>query len=166
MPLSRRLPRRGFNNIFKENFQIVNICDIVKMKKVSELSQSYEFIQDFEKGFETLIGERGVKLSGGQKQRLAIARALYKDPSILVFDEATSSIDNHTESLIQKSMKDICRDRTALIIAHRLSTIRYADNIIVIDNGNIAETGSHEELVLKNGLYKRLWDIQTGVVVD
>ena len=140
--------------------------DFEKMKKVSELSQSYEFIQDFEKGFETLIGERGVKLSGGQKQRLAIARALYKDPSILVFDEATSSIDNHTESLIQRSMKDICKDRTALIIAHRLSTIRYADNIIVIDNGNIAETGSHEELVLKNGLYKRLWDIQTGVVVD
>ena len=140
--------------------------DFEKMKNVSELSQSYEFIKDFEKGFETLIGERGVKLSGGQKQRLAIARALYKDPSILVFDEATSSIDNHTESLIQKSMKDICRDRTALIIAHRLSTIRYADNIIVIDNGNIAETGSHEELVLKNGLYKRLWDIQTGVVVD
>ena len=140
--------------------------DFEKMKNVSELSQSYEFIKDFEKGFETLIGERGVKLSGGQKQRLAIARALYKDPSILVFDEATSSIDNRTESLIQKSMKDICRDRTALIIAHRLSTIRYADNIIVIDNGNIAETGSHEELVLKNGLYKRLWDIQTGVVVD
>ena len=140
--------------------------DFEKMKKVSELSQSYEFIQDFEKGFETLIGERGVKLSGGQKQRLAIARALYKDPSILVFDEATSSIDNHTESLIQRSMKDICKDRTALIIAHRLSTIRYADNIIVIDNGSIAETGSHDELVLKNGLYKRLWDIQTGVVVD
>ena len=140
--------------------------DFEKMKKVSELSQSYEFIQDFEKGFETLIGERGVKLSGGQKQRLAIARALYKDPSILVFDEATSSIDNHTESLIQKSMKDICRNRTALIIAHRLSTIRYADNIIVIDKGNVAETGSHDELVLKNGLYKRLWDIQTGVVVD
>ena len=141
-------------------------ADFEKMKKVSELSQSYEFIQEFEKGFDTLIGERGVKLSGGQKQRLAIARALYKDPSILVFDEATSSIDNHTESLIQKSMKDICRDRTALIIAHRLSTIRYADNIIVIDKGRVVETGSHDELVLKNGLYKRLWDIQTGVVVD
>ena len=136
------------------------------MEKVSELSQSYEFIQDFEKGFGTLIGERGVKLSGGQKQRLAIARALYKDPSILVFDEATSSIDNHTESLIQKSMKDICKDRTALIIAHRLSTIRYADNIIVIDRGSIVETGNHEELVLENGMYKKLWDIQTGVVAD
>ena len=141
-------------------------ADFEKMEKVSELSQSYEFIQDFEEGFNTLIGERGVKLSGGQKQRLAIARALYKDPSILVFDEATSSIDNHTESLIQKAMKDICKDRTALIIAHRLSTIRYADNIIVIDKGSIAETGNHEELILKNGLYKKLWDIQTGVVAD
>ena len=156
-----------FDGTIQENIMYPDEnVDFEKMKKVSELSQSYEFIQDFEKGFETLIGERGVKLSGGQKQRLAIARALYKDPSILVFDEATSSIDNHTESLIQKSMKDICKDRTALIIAHRLSTIRYADNIIVIDNGSIAETGSHEELVLKNGLYKRLWDIQTGVVVD
>jgi ATP-binding cassette subfamily B protein len=141
-------------------------ADFEKMKKVSELSQSYEFIRDFEKGFDTMIGERGVKLSGGQKQRLAIARALYKDPSILVFDEATSSIDNHTESLIQKSMKDICKNRTALIIAHRLSTIRYADNIIVIDKGSIAESGNHEELILKNGLYKKLWDIQTGVVTD
>ena len=140
--------------------------DFEKMKKVSELSQSYEFIQDFDKGFGTLIGERGIRLSGGQKQRLAIARALYKDPSILVFDEATSSIDNRTESLIQKSMKDICKDRTALIIAHRLSTIRYADTIIVIDKGNIAETGNHEELLSKNGLYKKLWDIQTGVIAD
>ena len=140
--------------------------DSEKMNRVAELSQSYEFIQDFDQGFDTLIGERGIKLSGGQKQRLAIARALYKDPSILVFDEATSSIDNHTESLIQKSMKDICKDRTALVIAHRLSTIRYADNIIVIDKGKIAEQGNHEELLLKNRLYKKLWDIQTGVVSD
>ena len=140
--------------------------DSEKMNRVAKLSQSYEFIQDFNQGFDTLIGERGVKLSGGQKQRLAIARALYKDPSILVFDEATSSIDNHTESLIQKSMKDICKDRTALVIAHRLSTIRYADNIIVIDKGKIAEQGNHEELLLKNRLYKKLWDIQTGVVAD
>ena len=90
------------NIIYPEQY-----VDFKKMKKVSELSQAYEFIQGFEKGFDTLIGERGVKLSGGQKQRLAIARALYKDPPILVFDEATSSIDNHTESLIQKSMKEI-----------------------------------------------------------
>ena len=156
-----------FDGTIKENIIYPEEeVDFEKMKKVSELSQSYEFIQSFDKGFDTLIGERGIKLSGGQKQRLAIARALYKDPSILVFDEATSSIDNHTESLIQKSMKDICKDRTALIIAHRLSTIRYADNIIVIDKGGVVETGNHESLVLKDGLYKKLWDIQTGVVAD
>ena len=132
------------------------------MKKAATLSQSYEFIESLEDGFETLIGERGIKLSGGQRQRLAIARALYKDPPILIFDEATSSVDNHTESLIQSSMKDICKDRTAIIIAHRLSTVRNADTIIVIDKGRIVEQGSHEDLVAEGGLYKKLWDIQTG----
>ena len=133
-----------------------------KMKKAATLSQSYEFIESLEDGFETLIGERGIKLSGGQRQRLAIARALYKDPPILIFDEATSSVDNHTESLIQSSMKDICKDRTAIIIAHRLSTVRNADTIIVIDKGRIVEQGSHEDLVAEGGLYNKLWDIQTG----
>ena len=141
-------------------------ADIENMKRAAILSQSIEFIESFDKDFETMIGERGVKLSGGQKQRLAIARALYKNPPILVFDEATSSIDNHTESLIQKSMKDICKNRTALVIAHRLSTIRYADKIIVIDDGKVAEQGNHEDLILEEGLYKKLWDIQTGVVLD
>ena len=136
--------------------------DFEKMKKAATLSQSYEFIESLEDGFETLIGERGIKLSGGQRQRLAIARALYKDPPILIFDEATSSVDNHTESLIQSSMKDICKDRTAIIIAHRLSTVRNADTIIVIDKGRIVEQGSHEDLVAEGGLYNKLWDIQTG----
>ena len=136
------------------------------MRYVSDLSQSSEFIEQFPDKFHTLIGERGVRLSGGQRQRLAIARALYKNPSILVFDEATSSIDNHTESLIQKSMKDICKDRTAIVIAHRLSTIRNADKIFVLDKGRILENGTHDELISKNGLYKNLWDIQTGVVAD
>ena len=136
--------------------------DFEKMKNAATLSQSYEFIESLENGFETLIGERGIKLSGGQRQRLAIARALYKDPPILIFDEATSSVDNHTESLIQSSMKDICKDRTAVIIAHRLSTVRNADTIIVIDKGCIVEQGSHEDLVAEGGLYKKLWDIQTG----
>ena len=136
--------------------------DFEKMKNAATLSQSYEFIESLENGFETLIGERGVKLSGGQRQRLAIARALYKDPPILIFDEATSSVDNHTESLIQSSMKDICKDRTAIIIAHRLSTVRNADTIIVIDDGRIVEQGSHEDLVAEGKLYKKLWDIQTG----
>ena len=137
-----------------------------QMRYVSDLSQSSEFIEQFPDKFHTLIGERGVRLSGGQRQRLAIARALYKNPSILVFDEATSSIDNHTESLIQKSMKDICKDRTAIVIAHRLSTIRNADKIFVLDEGRILENGTHDELISKNGLYKNLWDIQTGVVAD
>ena len=136
--------------------------DFKRMEEVSCLSQAYEFIKDFPEQFDTLIGERGVKLSGGQRQRLAIARALYKNPPILVFDEATSSIDNHTESLIQKSMKDICSNRTAVIIAHRLSTVRNADAIIVIDKGGIVESGNHDELILNKGLYKKLWDIQTG----
>ena len=97
---------------------------------------------------------------------MAIARALYKNPSILIFDEAKSSIDNHTESLIQKSMKDICENRTAIIIAHRLSTIRNADKIFVLDQGRVLENGTHDELISNNGLYKKLWDVQTGVVAD
>ena len=136
--------------------------NLKRMEKASSLSQAHEFIQDLPNQFDTLIGERGIKLSGGQRQRLAIARALYKDPPILVFDEATSSIDNHTELLIQKSMKDICKNRTAVIIAHRLSTVRNADTIIVIDKEGIVETGSHDKLILNEGLYKKLWDIQTG----
>ena len=156
-----------FDGTIKENIIYPSKkADIENMKRAAILSQSIEFIESFDKDFETMIGERGVKLSGGQKQRLAIARALYKNPSILVFDEATSSIDNHTESLIQKSMKDICKNRTALVIAHRLSTIRYADKIIVIDDGKVAEQGNHEDLILEEGLYKKLWDIQTGVVLD
>ena len=140
--------------------------DLDQMRYVSDLSQSSEFIDQFPDKFDTLIGERGVRLSGGQRQRLAIARALYKNPSILIFDEATSSIDNHTESLIQKSMKDICKDRTAIIIAHRLSTIRNADKIFVLDQGRVLENGTHDELISNNGLYKKLWDVQTGVVAD
>ena len=140
--------------------------DLDQMRYVSDLSQSSEFIDQFPDKFDTLIGERGVRLSGGQRQRLAIARALYKNPSILIFDEATSSIDNHTESLIQKSMKDICKDRTAIIIAHRLSTIRNANKIFVLDQGSVLENGTHNELISNNGLYKKLWDVQTGVVAD
>ncbi len=141
--------------------------DIEKMEKVAHLSQSYEFIKDLPDFYKTRIGERGIKLSGGQKQRLAIARALYKDPSILIFDEATSSVDNNTEFLIQKSMKDICKGRTSIIIAHRLSTIRNADIIILLDKGQVVEKGTHEDLVNKEGsIYRKLWDIQTGVIAD
>ena len=130
-------------------------------------SQSEEFINNLPNGYDTLIGERGQKLSGGQKQRLAIARAILKNPDILIFDEATSSVDNETEQLIQMALNDIAKDRTTIVIAHRLSTIRNADNIIVLSNSSILEQGSHNQLIEnKNGYYSSLWNIQTGQHVD
>ena len=125
-----------------------------------ELSQCNEFIDCFPKGIDTIIGERGQKLSVGQKQRIAIARAILKDPSILIFDEATSSVDNKTEFLIQKSLKQISKGRTTIAIAHRLSTIRNADNILVLSEGNVIEQGTHDELRRLGGLYSQLSDLQ------
>ena len=133
-----------------------------KLMLAAKQSQSDEFIQKLPQGYDTLVGDRGQKLSAGQKQRLAIARALYKNPPILVFDEATSAIDNETELLIQKSLNIISKNRTTIVIAHRLSTIRNADNIIVIGNSNIIEQGTHSELIDNDNVYKKLWDIQTG----
>mgnify|MGYP001374888820 CR=1 FL=1 len=126
-------------------------------------SQSHEFIMKLPKGYDTTVGERGQKLSVGQKQRLAIARAIYKNPPILIFDEATSAVDNKTEKLIQDAISEISKGRTTIVIAHRLSTIRHADNIIVIDNSKIIEEGNHKKLIeIKNGFYSNLWKIQTG----
>ena len=136
-----------------------NLDDIILAAKQS---QAHEFIEKLPNGYDTFIGERGQKLSVGQKQRIAIARALYKNPQILIFDEATSAVDNETELLLQKALNIISKDRTTIVIAHRLSTVRNADNIIVLGNQNIVESGNHEELVSKKGVYKKLWDIQTG----
>ena len=111
---------------------------------------------------DTNIGEDGHRLSGGQRQRIAIARAVLKDAPVLVLDEATSNVDNETEAALQRSIERISRDRTTLIIAHRLSTIRNADTIAVMEKGLITETGSHDELVSQEGLYARLWAVQTG----
>ena len=121
-----------------------------------------EFIDKLPDKYDTLIGERGQKISAGQKQRIAIARALYKNPPILIFDEATSSIDNETEHLIQIALNEISKNRTTIVIAHRLSTVRNADNIIVIGDGNIIEEGNHNQLINNKNIYKKLWDIQTG----
>ena len=135
-----------------------------KLILASKQSQAHEFIKKLPNQYDTLIGERGQKLSTGQKQRLAIARALYKNPSILIFDEATSSVDNETELLIQKALNEISKDRTTIVIAHRLSTVRNADKIIVLSEGNIIESGNHNKLINNNNIYKNLWDIQTGKI--
>jgi ATP-binding cassette, subfamily B, bacterial len=125
-------------------------------------AEAHEFIQQLPQGYDTVVGERGQKLSGGQRQRLAIARALLKDPPILILDEATSAVDNETEAAIQKSLEYITANRTTVAIAHRLSTIRYADCIYVMEHGKIVEQGKHEDLVSQKGIYAQLWNVQTG----
>ena len=154
-----------FDGTISDNISYPNLDAKFKyIKSVSKLSQCDEFIDRFPLGYDTIIGERGQRLSVGQKQRISIARAIIKDPSILIFDEATSSVDNKTENLIQKSLKEISKNRTTIAIAHRLSTIRNADQILVLDDGKIIESGTHDELVAFNGNYKNLWDLQTGKI--
>jgi ABC-type multidrug transport system fused ATPase/permease subunit len=129
-------------------------------------ANAYDFITKLPEGFETELGERGVKLSGGQKQRLALARAILADPRILILDEATSSVDAEAEYLIQQALERVLKGRTALVIAHRLSTIRNADKILVLDSGRLVETGNHAELMQRGGLYSRLYQRQMELTAD
>ncbi len=133
-----------------------------EMVEAASIAEAIGFIDDLPEGWDTNIGEDGHRLSGGQRQRIAIARAVLKDAPVLVLDEATSNVDNETEAALQRSIERISRDRTTLIIAHRLSTIRNADTIAVMEKGQITEAGSHDELVSQEGLYARLWAVQTG----
>lgn len=134
-----------------------------EVREAAEAANAVEFIDGFPDGFDTLVGERGVRLSGGQKQRVAIARALLKDPRILVLDEATSALDAESEHLVQEALDRLMEGRTTLVIAHRLSTIQSADRVLVLDAGRVAEQGTHDELVQLGGLYHRLVERQFGV---
>lgn len=126
-------------------------------------ANALEFVEAFEDGIETIVGERGARLSGGQRQRLAIARALIRNPRILILDEATSALDSESEKLIQEALSRLMVDRTTFVVAHRLSTIKEADQILVLDDGVIVQTGTHTQLVTQNGLYKRLYDAQSFI---
>jgi len=150
-----------FNNSILENVRYgrpnASDEDVANAIRMAHLDR---FIEDLPNGTATVVGERGLKLSGGEKQRVAIARAILKRPPILVFDEATSSLDSKSEQAILKAMKEITEGYTSLVIAHRLSTIIDADNIIVLDRGRVVEQGSHTELLSTNGTYAKLWRIQ------
>jgi ABC-type multidrug transport system fused ATPase/permease subunit len=155
-----------FNNSVVENL-LYGKPDATREELVdaAKAANAHEFIIQLPEGYDTEIGERGVKLSGGQKQRLALARAILADPRILILDEATSSVDAEAEFLIQQALERVLKDRTSLVIAHRLSTVRNADKIIVLDQGRIVETGKHEELLKRGGLYGQLYQRQMTMAV-
>jgi ABC-type transport system involved in Fe-S cluster assembly fused permease/ATPase subunit len=133
---------------------------LAQIKQAAKAAQIHDFIQSLPKGYDTTVGERGLKLSGGEKQRVGIARTLLKDPPILLLDEATSALDTETEHEIQESLIQMGQGRTVMIIAHRLSTVVHADRIVVLEQGQIVEEGSHDELMLKAGRYAHLWNLQ------
>ena len=150
-----------FNGTIKENILYGNLNatdeDVINAAKKANI---YEYVLSLPEGFDTIIGERGVKLSGGQKQRLSIARVFLKNPPILILDEATSALDNTTELLIQEALNELCKGRTTIVVAHRLSTIKNASRILVVSNGSIIEDGTHEKLLKLDGMYSALHKLQ------
>ncbi|MDJ0659575.1 MAG: ABC transporter ATP-binding protein [Crocosphaera sp.] len=153
-----------FHGTVKENIAYGNPnATDTEIIQAAKLAEAHEFIEKLYQGYDTIVGERGQKLSGGQRQRIAIARAILKDPPILILDEATSAVDNETEAAIARSLEKITAHRTTIAIAHRLSTIRHSDCIYVMEEGKIVEQGTHEQLLDAQGIYAGLWQVQTGV---
>jgi ATP-binding cassette subfamily B protein len=152
-----------FHGTIRENIAYgMGDLPLEEVRKAAQIAQLDEFIESLPAKYETLIGERGLKLSGGQRQRLSIARAVLKNAPVIIMDEATSSVDTETERAIQRQIEAFTSGRTALLIAHRLSTLRQANRILVLDQGRVAEVGTHEELLLKGGIYADLWRVQIG----
>lgn len=152
-----------FHGTVKENIAYGTFnATMEQIIEAAKIAEAHDFIMSLPDGYDTIVGERGQKLSGGQRQRISIARAIVKNPPILVLDEATAAVDNETEAAIQRSLEKIAVGRTMILIAHRLSTIRHADQIFVIENGQMIERGHHDELLAHNNLYAALWRVQTG----
>jgi subfamily B ATP-binding cassette protein MsbA len=150
-----------FNDSVKNNISYGHEdIDEEQLVRVAKAANAHQFIQEFPDGYNTMIGERGVKVSGGQRQRIAIARAVYKNPPILIFDEATSQLDTESEKLVQEAVNNMMKGRTVIVIAHRLSTVMHADKIVVVDKGRIVDIGTHRELFSRNALYKKLYEMQ------
>ena len=145
-----------FNNIA---FGMENVPE-EEVIRAAKIANAHDFIVKMKNGYQTTIGERGTKLSGGQRQRISIARAVLKNPPILILDEATSALDSESEKLVQDALNNLMQNRTSVVIAHRLSTIQHADEIIVVQDGRIAERGNHEDLIRQSGLYRKLSEIQ------